>query len=138
MRVKTKLVRSPSNLPSLTPGQCLLLSGCSRHNDWSSLLRSASCKRRHPRHLSSNDARIASGKAHRRGAAKAETVGLTAIARRVHGYAKLLERELSKVGVAQRNEFFFDTLRLEPPSGAADRVREAAVEARLNFRYRED
>ena len=45
--------------------------------------------------------------------------GLAAIARRVHAYAKLLERELAKVGVAQRNEVFFDTLHLEPPAGAA-------------------
>jgi glycine dehydrogenase len=64
--------------------------------------------------------------------------GLTAIARRVHGFAKLLERELSKVGVAQRNEIFFDTLRLEPPSGTIENIRKAAVEARINFRYRDD
>src|SRR5205807_4352873 len=59
--------------------------------------------------------------------------GLTAIARRVHGYAKLLERELAKAGVAQRNEIFFDTLRLEPPSGTIDRVRKAANDACVNF-----
>jgi glycine dehydrogenase len=64
--------------------------------------------------------------------------GLTAIAKRVHGYAKLLERELAKAGVAQRNEMFFDTLRLEPPAGTIDRVRKAANNARVNFRYRED
>jgi len=64
--------------------------------------------------------------------------GLARIARRVHGYAKLLERELSKAGVAQRNEFFFDTLRLEPPAGSLDRIHRAAVEARINFRYRDD
>jgi glycine dehydrogenase len=64
--------------------------------------------------------------------------GLTAIARRVHGYAKLLERELAKVGVAQRSEFFFDTLRLEPPAGSTDRIQKAAIDARLNFRYRAD
>ncbi len=64
--------------------------------------------------------------------------GLTAIARRVHGYAEHLERELAKVGVAQRNEFFFDTLRLEPPAGSIDRIHQAAIDARLNFRYRPD
>jgi len=64
--------------------------------------------------------------------------GITAIAKRVHGYAKLLERELAKVGVAQRNEFFFDTLRLEPPAGSIDRLYQAAIAARLNFRYRKD
>ncbi|HTS75085.1 MAG TPA: aminomethyl-transferring glycine dehydrogenase [Bryobacteraceae bacterium] len=64
--------------------------------------------------------------------------GLTAIARRVHGLAKLLERELAKVGVAQRNETFFDTLCLEPPAGALGRIRAAALEAGMNFRYRAD
>jgi len=64
--------------------------------------------------------------------------GLTAIAKRVHAYAKLLERELAKAGVAQRNEFFFDTLRLETPAGTLDRVKKAATEARVNFRCRDD
>ena len=39
--------------------------------------------------------------------------GLTAIARRVHAYATLLERELGKLGVRQLNDAFFDTLRLD-------------------------
>jgi glycine dehydrogenase len=64
--------------------------------------------------------------------------GLTAIARRVHGFAKLLERELAKVGVAQRNEFFFDTLKLEPPAGTLENIRKAAEKARINLRYRND
>ncbi|HLW76955.1 MAG TPA: hypothetical protein VKS01_08210, partial [Bryobacteraceae bacterium] len=64
--------------------------------------------------------------------------GLTAIARRVHGFAKLLERELAKAGVAQRNEVFFETLRLEPPAGTIDKIRKAEEEARINFRYRDD
>ena len=62
--------------------------------------------------------------------------GLTRIASRVHALAKLLERELSKVGVAQRNEVFFDTLRVEPPAGAS--VRGAALKAGINLRYRSD
>ncbi len=64
--------------------------------------------------------------------------GLTAIAQRVHGLAKLLERELAKVGVAQRNDVFFDTLRLDPPAGKIDEIRKAAHNARMNFRYRDD
>ena len=64
--------------------------------------------------------------------------GLTHIARRVHGLAKLLERELAKAGVAQRNELFFDTLCLEPPAGTTARIREAAVAQKMNFRYRAD
>ncbi len=62
--------------------------------------------------------------------------GLTAIARRVHGFAKLLERELAKAGVAQRNEFFFDTLKLEPPAGTLENIRKVAEKARINLRYR--
>jgi glycine dehydrogenase len=64
--------------------------------------------------------------------------GLTAIAQRVHGFAKLLERELAKAGVAQRNEIFFDTLKLEPPVDTLDNIRKAALAANLNFRYRDD
>ena len=64
--------------------------------------------------------------------------GLTRIARRVHGFAKLLERELAKAGVAQRNEIFFDTLHLEAPAGTTARIRQAALDRQLNFRYRPD
>jgi glycine dehydrogenase len=62
--------------------------------------------------------------------------GLTAIARRVHGHARLLERELGKLGVTQRNAIFFDTLRIEGID--ADRLRQAALAARVNLRYRDD
>ncbi len=66
--------------------------------------------------------------------------GLTAIATRVHGYAKLLERELSKLGVRQLNELFFDTVRLEAPGGtkAVEAIRQAALASKMNFRYRDD
>ncbi len=64
--------------------------------------------------------------------------GLAAIARRVHAYARLLERELAKAGVAQRNETFFDTLRLDVPADAAGRVHREALASRINFRYRAD
>ena len=62
--------------------------------------------------------------------------GLTAIARRVHAHARLLERELQKIGVSQHNDVFFDTLRV---SGVdAERVRGKALAAHINFRYRAD
>ena len=62
--------------------------------------------------------------------------GLTAIARRVHQLARALGRALVKVGCQLRHESLFDTLRLGVggPSGAA-RVRVAALDAGLNFRY---
>jgi glycine dehydrogenase len=62
--------------------------------------------------------------------------GLTAIAKRVHGFARLLERELGKLGLRQRNAVFFDTLRIDGVD--ATRLRQAALAARMNFRYRDD
>ncbi len=52
--------------------------------------------------------------------------------------AQLLERELKALGVRQLNDVYFDTLRLEIPDGGAERVRQAALSAGLNFRYRAD
>ncbi len=62
--------------------------------------------------------------------------GLAAIAQRVHGLTALLARELGRLGVTQRNPLYFDTLRVDVPDSA--RVREAALAARQNFRYRDD
>jgi glycine dehydrogenase len=68
-------------------------------------------------------------------------VGLTNIADRVHELALILDRELTALGVTQTNAVYFDTLRLELPSrgpeGSAS-LRQAAVEAGLNFRYIDD
>jgi glycine dehydrogenase len=66
--------------------------------------------------------------------------GLSAIARRVHGLAAHLADAVSKAGVRQLNDVFFDTLRFELPDGHAGigRVRQAALAARMNFRYRDD
>jgi glycine dehydrogenase len=62
--------------------------------------------------------------------------GLTRIATRVHGLAVSLEQSLKALGVTQRNDHYFDTLCLV--TSAADRVRERALEAQINFRYRPD
>ena len=62
--------------------------------------------------------------------------GLTAIARGVHAHGRILERELENLGVRQQNAVFFDTLRLEGVD--LDRVRRAALAARINLRYRDD
>ena len=62
--------------------------------------------------------------------------GLTAVARRVRGHARLLEQKLTALGVKQLNHDYFDTLRI---AGAdPQRVREAALAERINFRYRSD
>src|SRR5206468_5983237 len=62
--------------------------------------------------------------------------GLTAIARRVHAHAALLEQELATLGVRQLNPVYFDTLRLEVDD--AERLRREALASRMNFRYRLD
>jgi len=59
--------------------------------------------------------------------------GLKAIAERVHELTRVLERELAPIGVNQTNPAYFDTLRLELPSGA-EAVHRAALEAGINFR----
>jgi glycine dehydrogenase len=64
--------------------------------------------------------------------------GLARIARRVHGYARLLERELGKLGFRQLNPQYFDTPRFEVPAGAVDRIRQAALAAKINLGYRDD
>ena len=63
--------------------------------------------------------------------------GLKAIAVRVHDLARILERELAALGVAQTNTEYFDTLRLDVPFGV-EPIRRAALEAGINFRYIDD
>ena len=66
--------------------------------------------------------------------------GLTAIARRVHGYATLLERELALLGVRQLNDRYFDTVRFDVPGGrqTIGRIMSAALASRLNLGDRQD
>ena len=66
--------------------------------------------------------------------------GLAAIARRIHRLAGWLAHSLAAIGVGQLNDPYFDTLRFALPDGQAGiaRVRDAALAAGLNFRYRDD
>ncbi len=66
--------------------------------------------------------------------------GLTAIASRVHAYAKLLEHELGQLGYRQLNDVYFDTPRFEVRGGmdSVDRIRKAAQKSKLNLGYRRD
>ncbi|MGH9256019.1 MAG: glycine dehydrogenase, partial [Vicinamibacterales bacterium] len=63
--------------------------------------------------------------------------GLQTIARRIHTLARLLERELCKLGLRQRNPHYFETLQVELPIDA-EAVRRYALEAGINFRYLDD
>ena len=63
---------------------------------------------------------------------------LVRIAGRVHGLARLLDRELRSLGYRQANEHFFDTLKMELPHGSQslmERIHDAALDAGMNFRY---
>ncbi len=66
--------------------------------------------------------------------------GLTAIARRVHACAQLLERALAEIGVAQLNDVYFDTPRFEVPGGvqAVGQIVKAALASGINLGYRRD
>ena len=62
--------------------------------------------------------------------------GLRAIAARVHTLARIARaRALAQLGYRQINPHYFDTLRLEIGGASMERLREAAVAARINFRY---
>ena len=60
--------------------------------------------------------------------------GVRAIAGRVHQLARILDRALRTLGLAQTNAHYFDTLRVDLPSGV-DSVRERALAAGINLRY---
>jgi glycine dehydrogenase len=63
--------------------------------------------------------------------------GLREIASRVHLMAQLLEQSLKLMGVEQRNTHYFDTVRIDVPSGI-DEVQRRALAAGINFRYPDD
>ncbi|HEY7290526.1 MAG TPA: aminomethyl-transferring glycine dehydrogenase [Vicinamibacterales bacterium] len=66
--------------------------------------------------------------------------GLTRIATRVHAYARLLERELARLGFRQLNDQYFDTPRFEVSGGApvVGQIVKAALAAGINLGYRRD
>jgi glycine dehydrogenase len=63
--------------------------------------------------------------------------GLKGIAGRVHELTRILEHELTALGVTQANAQYFDTLRLEA-GPATEAIRRAALAQGINFRYIDD
>ncbi|WKN43077.1 aminomethyl-transferring glycine dehydrogenase [Tunicatimonas pelagia] len=59
--------------------------------------------------------------------------GLKNIAQRTHGLTKLLAKGLEELGLEQRNEYYFDTLKISVPNQAA--LKEKSEEGNINFRY---
>jgi len=66
--------------------------------------------------------------------------GLKRIAKRVHALASILDHALTDLGFVQANQIYFDTLKIQVSGGteAAARVRAAALQERMNFRYFSD
>jgi glycine dehydrogenase len=65
--------------------------------------------------------------------------GLKDIASKIHNLASHLSGELNKSGFQQSNRYFFDTLRVQLPSGITqDKIEAIARENRINFRLIED
>ena len=60
--------------------------------------------------------------------------GLRAIAGRIHRQAQILDAEVTALGLRQTNAHYFDTLRIEVPSGV-EAVRDRALAAGINLRY---
>ncbi len=60
--------------------------------------------------------------------------GLKTIASRVHVMAQMLEGGLKLMGLEQRNQHYFDTLRVDVPSGIEE-IQRRANAAGINFRY---
>lgn len=62
--------------------------------------------------------------------------GLKDIANRIHSTASLVADELKALGFKQINELYYDTLKIELPSGISqDALRENAEERNINLRY---
>lgn len=65
--------------------------------------------------------------------------GLRDIAHRIHAYAGYVAEQLTAMGYKQLNEQFFDTLKIELPSSVSvEKLREIALDCKVNFRYFDD
>ncbi len=61
--------------------------------------------------------------------------GIKAIATRVHALTRALDGALKTLGYEQRNQNYFDTLRIAVDADRARAIREGALAAGINFRY---
>lgn len=65
--------------------------------------------------------------------------GLKDIAKRIHSIATYLNKVLARLGYRQKNELFFDTLRLELPDQVTpQKIRTIALSKEINLRYFEN
>ena len=65
--------------------------------------------------------------------------GIREIARRIHSIASWLDKQAAKLGYAEQNEAFFDTLRLQLPSHVSqEKLQTIALSKEVNLRYFEN
>ncbi|MEX2589690.1 MAG: aminomethyl-transferring glycine dehydrogenase, partial [Chitinophagales bacterium] len=64
--------------------------------------------------------------------------GLKKTALKIHGLARELERQLKALGLSQKNEAYFDTLKIKTSKGEQEKIQKTAVNNRVNFRYFQD
>ena len=65
--------------------------------------------------------------------------GIKEIAKRIHSTTNWLAKQLSKLGYVQKNEIYFDTLRLQMPNHVnAQEIRTIAISKEINLRYFEN
>lgn len=65
--------------------------------------------------------------------------GLKKIAGRIHGLSRLLDENLTAQGCEQKNDNYFDTIKISLPSGiSAEVVKSIAEKNQANFRYFDD
>jgi glycine dehydrogenase len=67
--------------------------------------------------------------------------GLRSIAKRIHRLTRILEYELNKLGFAQTNKYYFDTLKVdlgESSNRIRKKVKSLSRKAQMNFRYISD
>ena len=62
--------------------------------------------------------------------------GIKEIAKRIHSMTNCLNKQLAKLGYIQKNELFFDTLRLQLPDNVStQKLQTIAMSKKANFRY---
>ncbi|MEX0810868.1 MAG: aminomethyl-transferring glycine dehydrogenase [Chitinophagales bacterium] len=64
--------------------------------------------------------------------------GLKKTALKIHGLARELERQLKALGLSQKNEAYFDTLKIKTSKGEQEKIQKTAVNNKVNFRYFQD
>lgn len=64
--------------------------------------------------------------------------GVHAIALRTHQYTQVFNKQLTKMGLTQTNKYFFDTLCIKTTKAQQQKIKKAALKAKINLYYTKD